>query len=104
MTGPRVLRFVGELDAYVAPEVRERLHAAIDTDPEPEVLIVDLTNVTFLDSTILGLLVGSLRRLRERGGELRLAYPPPPADRIFALTGLDAVFPTASPAELVSPE
>jgi len=93
-----VLELEGELDAFVAPDVRERLHRLIDEASEQGAgaLVVDLRSVTFLDSTILGTLVGGLRRMRERGGELRLVYPPPPANRIFELTGLDAVFSPAS--------
>lgn len=94
--GRQVLQLEGELDAYVAPELRERIHRTIEDDPGLGTLVIDLERVSFLDSTILGTLVGGLRRMRERGGELHLVYPQPPADRIFALTGLDAVFPAAS--------
>jgi anti-sigma B factor antagonist len=89
----RIVPFDGELDAYDAPGVRRRLQQAIEDEPRPAVLVADLQRVTFLDSTILGALVGAQRRMRERGGELRIVYPSPPADRIFTLTGLDAVFP-----------
>jgi len=97
---PHVLRLEGELDAYVAPHVRERLHRAIDGVAADGVLVVDLERVTFMDSTILGTLVGGLRRMRERGGELQLVYPAPPAARIFELTGLDTVFPAVAPERL----
>lgn len=93
MNGANVVQLEGELDAYVAPDLRERLHRVIEEDAGSGLVIVDLERVTFLDSTILGTLVGGLRRMREQGGELRLVYPPPPANRIFELTGLDAVFP-----------
>lgn len=94
---PHVLQLEGELDAFVAPDVRERLHRLIDeADGDAGALVVDLRKVTFLDSTILGTLVGGLRRMRERGGELTLVYPPSPVNRIFELTGLDAVFSAAS--------
>ena len=92
---PLELRLDGELDAYSAPDVRKRLHALIEESGKAGVVIVDLTRVTFMDSTILGTLVGGLRRMRERDGELRLVYPPQPVRRIFELTGLDGVFPTA---------
>ena len=80
----------GELDAHVAPGIRRKLHDLIDQ--RPQTVVVDLREVTFLDSTILGLLVGGLRRMREQGGDLRLVYPAEPTRRIFAITGLDAVF------------
>ena len=81
----------GELDAYVAPQLRERLATLCDL-AGGGLAVVDLRRVTFLDSTILGALVGALRRMREREGELRLVYPPHPVSRIFELTGLDEVF------------
>jgi len=93
MSGDSVLHLRGELDAHEASQIRARLHELIDEGPST--VVVDLSAVTFLDSTILGLLVGGLRRMREQGGELRLVYPPDPARRIFAFTGLDRVFPAS---------
>lgn len=97
-SGVRVVSFEGELDAFFAPGVRARLQQALEAEPPPVVLVADLHRVTFLDSTILGALVGAQRRMRERGGELRVVYPEAPADRIFVLTGLDAVFPAHTAA------
>lgn len=94
-----VLRLDGELDAFVAPDLRERLQQAIEDARDAGLLIIDLSRVSFLDSTILGALVGALRRMREQGGEIRLVYPPHPVSRIFELTGLDAVFPVAEPVD-----
>ncbi len=98
-----VLRLEGELDAFVAPDLRERLRRLVEDSPMEENgrrrAVVDLGRVTFLDSTVLGALVGALRRMRENGGELYLVYPPHPANRIFHLTGLDTVFPAAEPSE-----
>ena len=59
--------------------------------PEHCIVVVDLEAVTFLDSSALGALVGVLRRLRERDGQLRIVQPRTAAARIFELTGLDAV-------------
>ncbi len=94
-----VVRLEGELDAFVAPQLREQLRNAIEDAAQDGVLVVDLARVTFLDSTILGALVGALRRMREVGGELKLVYPPHPASRIFELTGLDTLFPASEPAD-----
>lgn len=89
-------RLSGELDAHVAARIRAELHELIER--RPRVVVVDLGAVTFLDSTILGLLVGGLRRMREQGGDLRLVFPPEPARRIFSFTGLDNVFAESDPA------
>ena len=52
--------------------------------------MLDLTGVTFLDSTVLGAIVGLLRRVREAGGELRTVLPETTARRIFEITNLVA--------------
>lgn len=77
----------GELDAYDAPALRASFHEVVETGPA--VIVLDLTDVSFLDSTVLGTIVGLLRRLREGGGELRTVLPETTARRIFEITGLD---------------
>jgi anti-sigma B factor antagonist len=89
--GLLVVAPAGELDAFTAPELRSELHRLLE-DASTRRLVVDLTAVTFLDSSALGVLVGALRRLRERGGELHLVQPRPTVRRIFEVTALDAVF------------
>jgi anti-sigma B factor antagonist len=78
------LALTGELDAFDAPRLRELFEQA--TAP---VLVLDLTRVSFLDSTVLGAIVGLLRRQRQEGGELRVVLPDGEARRIFEVTGLD---------------
>ena len=93
--GPRVERvddivtvtLSGELDAYDAPGGRASFHEVVEASPA--VIVLDLTAVSFLDSTVLGTIVGLLRRVREAGGELRTVLPETTARRIFEITGLD---------------
>src|SRR5690349_11869919 len=63
--GAVVVSLVGELDLYNAHVVRERLTAAAD-DGGGERLVVDLSGVTFIDSTGLGVLVETRSRLANR--------------------------------------
>jgi anti-sigma B factor antagonist len=84
-----VLRIGGEVDVYTAPQLRERVIQLLANGARH--VIADLREVDFLDSTGLGALVGSLKRLREQDGSLRLLT----ANRtvkIFRLTGLIHVF------------
>jgi len=83
-----VVTLSGELDAFDAPDLRRAFETVLET--RPALVVLDLTAVTFLDSTILGALVGLLRRLRETGGELRTVLPETTARRVFEITGLDA--------------
>ena len=80
----------GEIDAFTAPSLRDDLRRLVEESGAVNV-VADLEGVTFLDSSALGALVGILRRLRERNGQLRIVQPRTPAARIFELTGLDAV-------------
>jgi anti-sigma B factor antagonist len=81
----------GEADLHSAPELRERLRATIDDGAANVVL--DLSDSTFVDSTSLGVLLGGMKRLRERDGQIHLVVPRPDVRRIFEITLLDRIFP-----------
>ena len=89
--GVVLLRASGDLDAYTAPGLRTQLHEATEGGGDAELVVVDLQQITFIDSAGLGALVGAHRRMRERGGRLRIVRPPPLVARAFELTGLDEV-------------
>jgi anti-sigma B factor antagonist len=89
--GTSILVVSGDADLHSAPELRERLRMAVDGGATNVVL--DLSGVTFIDSTSLGVLLGTMRRLRELDGQMRLVVPRPEVRRIFELTLLDRVFP-----------
>ncbi|MGH3066269.1 MAG: STAS domain-containing protein [Gaiellaceae bacterium] len=89
--GSAVLALHGDADLHAADELRARLGAAIEAGAE--LLVVDLSEVTFVDSMTLGALLEAAKRLRARGHELRIAAPRPEVRRIFELTLLDRVFP-----------
>ncbi len=55
--------------------------------------VVDLTNLKRLDSTALGILVGSLRRLRAAGREMLLVNPHERVAKLLHVTQLDSIFP-----------
>jgi anti-sigma B factor antagonist len=87
-----VVVLYGEHDLSTAPELRARLHELGDTSA----VIIDLDQTTFVDSSILGVLVGGLRRARERDVPFGLVLGSeahPAITRIFELTGLHDVFP-----------
>lgn len=88
--GAAVVTLRGEVDAHTAPTLRLELRSLIE-EAEATTVVIDLSAVTFLDSSVLGALVGALRRLRERQGQLRIVPPLTSAARILELTGLDTV-------------
>jgi anti-sigma B factor antagonist len=85
-----VLDVVGEVDVYSAPELRERLSEQLSA-ASPS-LIVNLADVTFLDSTGIGTLVAGLNRAVQFGGTLTLVSDHDRILKLFRITGLDSVF------------
>lgn len=85
-----VLDLEGEVDLSTAPKLRERLIDLIDDGRRK--IVLNLSGVPFMDSTGLGVMVGGLKRLKERDGTLALAGPNRPVLRVLTLTGMDRVF------------
>ncbi|WP_169164355.1 STAS domain-containing protein [Cellulomonas taurus] len=88
--GRTVVDVTGEVDVYTAPALRERLIALVESGRTD--LVVDLTQVRFMDSTGLGLLVGVLKRIRGLGGQLQLVIDAERLLKVFRITSLDQVF------------
>src|SRR5271154_6292599 len=89
--GVPVVMAAGEFDASTAPELRSALDAISDSSKK---VIVDLSNVTFLDSTALGALVYTAKRLSAKhpNAHLVLVVTHPHIMKVFEVTGLDHVF------------
>src|SRR5215213_6040089 len=91
--GFSVIRLLGEVDAYVAPRVRDDLSAAIGTDAP---VLIDLSDATFVDSTIVGVMLESLKRCQDLQRHFVLLLPDdaaPQVHRLFDLTGLERLLP-----------
>jgi anti-sigma B factor antagonist len=95
--GGTVVRLAGELDLYNAGDVREALLAACEQQPER--LVVDLGEVSFLDSTVLGVLVEARSRVTDKR-TFMLAAPGKEARRALDLSGLDRHFSVYESVEL----
>jgi anti-sigma B factor antagonist len=76
----------GEVDAATAPQLGRRLLSLADEGKTG--LVVDLSSVTFMDSTGIGVLLDALRRLTARRGRLALVCPTDRILRPFEITGL----------------
>ena len=87
--GAVVLTLAGELDLYNAEEVRGALLDACAD--EPKVLVVDLEDVRFIDSTALGVLIEARSRMADHSG-FRLAAPGLETRRALEVSGLDRHF------------
>ena len=77
----------GELDAYSVGQFRESLTNLAD---RPR-LLIDLSEVPFMDSAGLGALIGGIRRAREAEGEVVVACSRPTLTRLLHTTGFDRI-------------
>ena len=87
----------GEVDVFSAPDLDTELDALIAAGSAR--LVVDLSDVAFLDSTGLGVLVKALKHAREAGGWLHLVVTSDRIRKIFEITGLDASIPIFDTAQ-----
>ena len=92
-----VVAVTGEVDLFTAPEFKQRVMAPIAAGVD--LVVVDLTATTFIDSSSLGALIGAHRRLKSRGGRLIVACTTEPIVKTFRITGLDSVFTIVDSAE-----
>jgi anti-sigma B factor antagonist len=85
-----VLVLGGEVDYEVSPQLRTHLVRAIKAGRSR--LVLDLTDVTFIDSTAIGVIAGAVERLDPtRGGSLAVVCTHEKVLEIFEITGLDTV-------------
>jgi anti-sigma B factor antagonist len=94
MSCPLVLPLRGEIDIAVATSLRPGWYALAEHERLEEI-VVDLREVTFMDASGLGLLVGTRNRQQRHGGELRLCNASRCVVSLLRLTGLSDVFPDA---------
>lgn len=86
-----VLALRGEVDAGTVSRLRRAVAAEVEAGARQ--LVVDLTDVGFMDSTALAALLGLQNDMRlDHGGDLRLCGPPPQLRQVLALTRLEDVF------------
>jgi anti-sigma B factor antagonist len=88
--GLAVIALGGEVDVYTSPRVKQEIVNLLNSGTTK--LVVDLTGVEYLDSTGLGVLIGALKRARERDGDLKLVCDNLRILRIFEITGLTKIF------------
>jgi anti-sigma B factor antagonist len=81
----------GEVDLHTAPQLRSVLGGLVDRESPGESVVVDLTGVSFIDSTGLGELVGAHKAVQRRGDRLHVVATNDRVTRLLSLTGLDEV-------------
>jgi len=85
------IKLEGRLDAFNTPKLRRELDQWLDKGVIH--FIIDLSDLDFIDSSGLAVLVRLLKRVRLNQGEIQLVWPHHPApQQILRITGLDRVF------------
>ena len=87
-SGHLTAALIGELDHHAAAELRQKIDTAV-LSCRPRRLIIDLTRLTFMDSSGIGLIMGRYRLMVSLGGEVRLSGTSPRMERMIRLAGLD---------------
>lgn len=84
-----VIKVAGEIDAYTAPRLKESIYPL--SLKEKCNLLVDLTNVTYMDSTGLGVLVGTFKNVKKNEGHFSITGLSERLHRLFSITGLSEI-------------
>ena len=85
-----VLALKGEIDLHVSPSVTASLNARIEKKPQR--LVVDLSDVTYIDSAGLAALIEAMQKVEGYGGKFLLAGLQETVRSIFEISRLDQVF------------
>jgi anti-sigma B factor antagonist len=96
-----VVTLAGDIDLHTAPELRKELEE-LREGSGPQAVVLDLSEVSFLDSSALGALVTAQREFVAAGGGLRMACPQPHAQKVFRITRLAEVIPIFDTVEAAS--
>lgn len=90
----------GELDLSIADELRQQLDTRLD-ETGINNLIFDMDGVNFIDSSILGVMLGRYKRLSSKGGKVMITSARSQIRRILEMSGLFRImeeYPTADEA------
>ena len=80
----------GEVDIYTAQQFKEKLYSIVDNSGKD--LVIDCSDLNYIDSTGLGIFVGALKKTRMAGKSIQLENIKDNIRKLFVITGLDKLF------------
>ncbi len=86
----RLITVTGEIHVTTAPDFSNRLNDAISAGTRG--VVIDMSDVAFIDSTGLSVLLNGLRRVTRSNGRMALVVSNPTVLRLFEITKLDSTF------------
>ena len=78
----------GELDHHRAKDIREQIDAHIE-EHSPRLLILDFADVSFMDSSGIGLVMGRYRQMKLLDGEVKVQNASPQITKVMRMAGLE---------------
>ncbi len=90
--GILILRLRGELDLTTAPDIKKAVERAF-LGTQLKHVVVNMSNVSFVDSSGIGVILGRYKELNQGGGQLVLVNPQPHVETVLELSGLARVIP-----------
>ena len=78
----------GEIDHHTAANLRSEIDKAVD-EHKPTLLVLDFKNVSFMDSSGIGLVMGRYKTISEVGGELAIINTSPQIGKVMRLAGME---------------
>ena len=82
-----IVKLVGELDEHSAEFVRRKMDAVLE-DKNYSAVVLDLSRMSFMDSTGIGVVIGRYKLLRKLNKVLYVKNHSPTVDKIFKMSGL----------------
>ncbi len=83
-------KLYGEIDHHQAPNIRQKIDARLES-LRPDELHLDFSNVSFMDSSGIGLIMGRYRQVTLLGGTLKVVNVPQRLKKIIGLSGIDSL-------------
>ena len=86
--GDMIAYLNGEIDHHGAAKIRNDIDLRVE-GAHPYLLILDFTNVSFMDSSGIGLIMGRYKLMKDIGGALKITNPSPQIKKVMKLAGID---------------
>ena len=83
----------GELDHFSAQKIKRELELLLQ-DPSVKTLILDMKDMTFMDSSGIGVILGRYREIKSRGGTVEVRNMNPQVKKVFMLSGMNQIIKT----------
>lgn len=83
----------GELDENTASYTRTKIDAILETNSKFNEVVLDLSEMQFMDSTGVGVLIGRYKKIKQLNKKIFISHPSRQAEKIFKMAGLYDIMP-----------